>query len=161
MAIGHPRQSSSNSRQNGFSGGVGALGIMNNRLAETSVDRQGRQLFVGVTKGCKDKPIRTHFHWGKPSWKKENETLGGLKTEYMTNSSIDSTLTPSSNHLRQLPCQEHGYTNDELEGLESVFWTRMLPHEEFSCHGDIKKKACLEYLYLSLKILMHYTLLHN
>ncbi|KAA8583315.1 potassium channel, subfamily K, member 13 [Etheostoma spectabile] len=39
MAIGHPRQSSSNSRQNGFSGGVGALGIMNNRLAETSVDR--------------------------------------------------------------------------------------------------------------------------
>ncbi|KAI9545967.1 Potassium channel sub K member 13 [Dissostichus eleginoides] len=39
MAIGHPRQSSSNSRQNGFSGGVGALGIMNNRLAETSEDR--------------------------------------------------------------------------------------------------------------------------
>ncbi|KAI3364503.1 hypothetical protein L3Q82_011289 [Scortum barcoo] len=39
MAIGHPRQSSSSSRQNGFSGGVGALGIMNNRLAETSVDR--------------------------------------------------------------------------------------------------------------------------
>ncbi|XP_029705923.1 potassium channel subfamily K member 13 isoform X2 [Takifugu rubripes] len=39
MAIGHPRQSSSGSRQNGFSGGVGALGIMNNRLAETSVDR--------------------------------------------------------------------------------------------------------------------------
>ncbi|XP_056284470.1 potassium channel subfamily K member 13b isoform X3 [Pseudoliparis swirei] len=37
MAIGHPRQSGS--RQNGFSGGVGALGIMNNRLAETSVDR--------------------------------------------------------------------------------------------------------------------------
>lgn len=39
MAIGNPRQSSSSSRQNGFSGGVGALGIMNNRLAETSVDR--------------------------------------------------------------------------------------------------------------------------
>lgn len=39
MAIGHPRQSGSTSRQNGFSGGVGALGIMNNRLAETSVDR--------------------------------------------------------------------------------------------------------------------------
>lgn len=39
MAIGHPRQSCSSSRQNGFSGGVGALGIMNNRLAETSVDR--------------------------------------------------------------------------------------------------------------------------
>ncbi|XP_076023889.1 potassium channel, subfamily K, member 13 [Genypterus blacodes] len=39
MAIGHPRQSSSGARQNGFSGGVGALGIMNNRLAETSVDR--------------------------------------------------------------------------------------------------------------------------
>ncbi|KAL7388313.1 hypothetical protein ABVT39_011187 [Epinephelus coioides] len=39
MAIGHPRQSGSSSRQNGFSGGVGALGIMNNRLAETSVDR--------------------------------------------------------------------------------------------------------------------------
>uniref|UniRef100_A0A4W5M0W0 Potassium channel, subfamily K, member 13b n=1 Tax=Hucho hucho TaxID=62062 RepID=A0A4W5M0W0_9TELE len=41
MAIGHPRQSGSNSRHghNGFSGGVGALGIMNNRLAETSVDR--------------------------------------------------------------------------------------------------------------------------
>ncbi|KAM3861543.1 potassium channel, subfamily K, member 13 [Diretmus argenteus] len=37
MANGHPPQSSS--RQNGFSGGVGALGIMNNRLAETSVDR--------------------------------------------------------------------------------------------------------------------------
>lgn len=39
MAIGNPRQSSSSSRQNGFSGGVGALAIMNNRLAETSVDR--------------------------------------------------------------------------------------------------------------------------
>lgn len=39
MAIGHPRQPSSSSHQNGFSGGVGALGIMNNRLAETSVDR--------------------------------------------------------------------------------------------------------------------------
>uniref|UniRef100_A0A3Q3ESL9 Potassium channel, subfamily K, member 13b n=1 Tax=Kryptolebias marmoratus TaxID=37003 RepID=A0A3Q3ESL9_KRYMA len=39
MAIGHPRQASSSSHQNGFSGGVGALGIMNNRLAETSVDR--------------------------------------------------------------------------------------------------------------------------
>ncbi|XP_030644278.1 potassium channel subfamily K member 13a [Chanos chanos] len=39
MANGHPRPSSSNNRQNGFSGGVGALGIMNNRLAETSVDR--------------------------------------------------------------------------------------------------------------------------
>ncbi|KAL0969829.1 hypothetical protein UPYG_G00232830 [Umbra pygmaea] len=37
---GTPRPSGSNqSRQNGFSGGVGALGIMNNRLAETSVDR--------------------------------------------------------------------------------------------------------------------------
>ncbi|KAL2081803.1 hypothetical protein ACEWY4_021621 [Coilia grayii] len=39
MANGHPRQSGSASRHNGFSGGVGALGIMNNRLAETSVDR--------------------------------------------------------------------------------------------------------------------------
>ncbi|XP_015247088.1 potassium channel subfamily K member 13b isoform X2 [Cyprinodon tularosa] len=39
MAVGHPRQSGSCSHQNGFSGGVGALGIMNNRLAETSVDR--------------------------------------------------------------------------------------------------------------------------
>ncbi|XP_061603022.1 potassium channel subfamily K member 13b [Cololabis saira] len=39
MAMGNPRQSSSSTRQNGFSGGVGALGIMNNRLAETSVDR--------------------------------------------------------------------------------------------------------------------------
>ncbi|XP_054617215.1 potassium channel subfamily K member 13-like [Dunckerocampus dactyliophorus] len=39
MAIGHPRQPGSTSRQNGFSEGVGALGIMNNRLAETSVDR--------------------------------------------------------------------------------------------------------------------------
>ncbi|KAF3702619.1 Potassium channel subfamily K member 13 Tandem pore domain halothane-inhibited potassium channel 1 [Channa argus] len=39
MAIGHPRQCSSSSHQNGFSGGVGALGIMNNRLAETSMDR--------------------------------------------------------------------------------------------------------------------------
>ncbi|XP_028295707.1 potassium channel subfamily K member 13-like [Gouania willdenowi] len=39
MAIGHPRQCSSSTHQNGFSGGVGALGIMNNRLAETSVDR--------------------------------------------------------------------------------------------------------------------------
>ncbi|XP_056621078.1 potassium channel subfamily K member 13b [Triplophysa dalaica] len=38
MANGHPRQSGSSSR-NEFSGGVGALGIMNNRLAETSVDR--------------------------------------------------------------------------------------------------------------------------
>ncbi|XP_053737801.1 potassium channel subfamily K member 13b isoform X1 [Synchiropus splendidus] len=39
MANGHPRPCGSSSRQNGFSGGVGALGIMNNRLAETSVDR--------------------------------------------------------------------------------------------------------------------------
>ncbi|XP_072513021.1 potassium channel subfamily K member 13b [Salminus brasiliensis] len=39
MANGHhPRPSASSSRHNGFSGGVGALGIMNNRLAETSVD---------------------------------------------------------------------------------------------------------------------------
>ncbi|XP_034761913.1 potassium channel subfamily K member 13-like [Acipenser ruthenus] len=38
-ANGIPRQSGSNSRHNGFSGGVGALAIMNNRLAETSVDR--------------------------------------------------------------------------------------------------------------------------
>lgn len=44
MAIGHPRQSASGSRQNGFSGGVGALGIMNNRLAETSVDRSENRL---------------------------------------------------------------------------------------------------------------------
>lgn len=36
-ANGYPRQMSS--KQNGFSGGVGALAIMNNRLAETSVDR--------------------------------------------------------------------------------------------------------------------------
>ncbi|NXW77857.1 KCNKD protein, partial [Hirundo rustica] len=38
-ANGYPRQMSSNSKQNGFSGGVGALAIMNNRLAETSVHR--------------------------------------------------------------------------------------------------------------------------
>ncbi|KAJ7990977.1 hypothetical protein DPEC_G00292460 [Dallia pectoralis] len=39
-ANGMPQPSGSNqNRQNGFSGGVGALGIMNNRLAETSVDR--------------------------------------------------------------------------------------------------------------------------
>lgn len=38
-ANGYPRQMSSNLKQNGFSGGVGALAIMNNRLAETSVDR--------------------------------------------------------------------------------------------------------------------------
>ncbi|PKK31785.1 potassium channel, two pore domain subfamily K, member 13 [Columba livia] len=38
-ANGYPRQMGSNSKQNGFSGGVGALAIMNNRLAETSVDR--------------------------------------------------------------------------------------------------------------------------
>ncbi|XP_048841907.1 potassium channel subfamily K member 13-like [Brienomyrus brachyistius] len=38
-ANGHPRQSGSGSRHNGFSDGVGALAIMNNRLAETSVDR--------------------------------------------------------------------------------------------------------------------------
>ncbi|XP_068004865.1 potassium channel subfamily K member 13 [Melanerpes formicivorus] len=38
-ANGYPRQMSSNSKQNGFSGGVGALAIMNNRLVETSVDR--------------------------------------------------------------------------------------------------------------------------
>ncbi|NXN30475.1 KCNKD protein, partial [Nycticryphes semicollaris] len=38
-ANGYPRQMNSNSKQNGFSGGVGALAIMNNRLAETSVDR--------------------------------------------------------------------------------------------------------------------------
>ncbi|NXG08629.1 KCNKD protein, partial [Sakesphorus luctuosus] len=38
-ANGYPRQMNSNSKQNGFSGGIGALAIMNNRLAETSVDR--------------------------------------------------------------------------------------------------------------------------
>ncbi|XP_038608778.1 potassium channel subfamily K member 13 [Tachyglossus aculeatus] len=38
-ANGCPRQISTLSRHNGFSGGVGALAIMNNRLAETSVDR--------------------------------------------------------------------------------------------------------------------------
>uniref|UniRef100_A0A8C2FDS9 Potassium channel, subfamily K, member 13b n=1 Tax=Cyprinus carpio TaxID=7962 RepID=A0A8C2FDS9_CYPCA len=38
MANGHPRPLGSSSRHNEFSGGVGALGIMNNRLAETSVD---------------------------------------------------------------------------------------------------------------------------
>ncbi|TRY59794.1 hypothetical protein DNTS_024219 [Danionella cerebrum] len=38
-ANGHPRASGSTNKHNGFSGGVGALGIMNNRLAETSVDR--------------------------------------------------------------------------------------------------------------------------
>ncbi|XP_028573631.1 potassium channel subfamily K member 13 [Podarcis muralis] len=37
-ANGCPRASIA-SRQNGFAGGVGALGIMNNRLAETSTDR--------------------------------------------------------------------------------------------------------------------------
>ncbi|KAG5266674.1 hypothetical protein AALO_G00234850 [Alosa alosa] len=35
-ANGYPRTVGGGSRQNGFSGGVGALGIMNNRLAETS-----------------------------------------------------------------------------------------------------------------------------
>ncbi|XP_078516188.1 potassium channel subfamily K member 13 [Lissotriton helveticus] len=38
-ANGYPRPSGTTSRHNGFSGGVGALAIMNNRLAETSVDR--------------------------------------------------------------------------------------------------------------------------
>ncbi|KAM9381117.1 potassium channel subfamily K member 13 [Phaethornis superciliosus] len=38
-ANGYPRQMSSNSKQNGFFGGVGALAIMDNRLAETNVDR--------------------------------------------------------------------------------------------------------------------------
>ncbi|CAM5151838.1 unnamed protein product [Natator depressus] len=38
-ANGYPRQLNSSSKHNGFSGGVGALAIMNNRLAETSVDR--------------------------------------------------------------------------------------------------------------------------
>lgn len=38
-ANGCPRQMTSVSRHNGFAGGVGALGIMNNRLAETSTDR--------------------------------------------------------------------------------------------------------------------------
>ncbi|KAJ1105323.1 hypothetical protein NDU88_002731 [Pleurodeles waltl] len=38
-ANGCPRPSGTTSRHNGFSGGVGALAIMNNRLAETSVDR--------------------------------------------------------------------------------------------------------------------------
>ena len=35
-ANGYPRTVCGGSRQNGFSDGVGALGIMNNRLAETS-----------------------------------------------------------------------------------------------------------------------------
>ncbi|XP_051831187.1 potassium channel subfamily K member 12 isoform X2 [Antechinus flavipes] len=39
-ANGYPRNVCVNTRQNGFSGGVGALGIMNNRLAETSDSRQ-------------------------------------------------------------------------------------------------------------------------
>ncbi|XP_062379332.1 potassium channel subfamily K member 13a [Sardina pilchardus] len=38
-ANGHVCPPGSSSRHNEFSGGVGALGIMNNRLAETSVDR--------------------------------------------------------------------------------------------------------------------------
>ncbi|KAL4700442.1 hypothetical protein H8959_014446, partial [Pygathrix nigripes] len=38
-ANGYPRSVCVNTRQNGFSGGVGALGIMNNRLAETSASR--------------------------------------------------------------------------------------------------------------------------
>uniref|UniRef100_A0A8C8RG04 Potassium two pore domain channel subfamily K member 12 n=1 Tax=Pelusios castaneus TaxID=367368 RepID=A0A8C8RG04_9SAUR len=38
-ANGHPRNISMNTRQNGFSAGVGALAIMNNRLAETSDSR--------------------------------------------------------------------------------------------------------------------------
>ncbi|XP_078089342.1 potassium channel subfamily K member 13a [Mustelus asterias] len=38
-ANGHPRASGHATRHNGFSEGVGALAIMNNRLAETSVDR--------------------------------------------------------------------------------------------------------------------------
>ncbi|GCB68380.1 hypothetical protein scyTo_0013819 [Scyliorhinus torazame] len=38
-ANGHPRASGYAARHNGFSEGVGALAIMNNRLAETSVDR--------------------------------------------------------------------------------------------------------------------------
>ncbi|XP_069493560.1 potassium channel subfamily K member 13 [Ambystoma mexicanum] len=38
-ANGYPRSTGTSARQNGFSGGVGALAIMNNRLAETSVDR--------------------------------------------------------------------------------------------------------------------------
>ncbi|XP_038646374.1 potassium channel subfamily K member 13a [Scyliorhinus canicula] len=38
-ANGHPRASGHAARHNGFSEGVGALAIMNNRLAETSVDR--------------------------------------------------------------------------------------------------------------------------
>uniref|UniRef100_A0AAY4A473 Potassium channel domain-containing protein n=2 Tax=Denticeps clupeoides TaxID=299321 RepID=A0AAY4A473_9TELE len=38
-ANGHLGPSGSCNRDNGFSGGVGALGIMNNRLAETSIDR--------------------------------------------------------------------------------------------------------------------------
>ncbi|XP_052006618.1 potassium channel subfamily K member 12 [Xyrauchen texanus] len=38
-ANGFPRTVCGSSRQNGFSGGIGALGIMNNRLAETSDSR--------------------------------------------------------------------------------------------------------------------------
>ncbi|MCI4376686.1 hypothetical protein PGIGA_G00191310 [Pangasianodon gigas] len=38
-ANGYPRTVCGSSRHNGFSGGVGALGIMNNRLAETSDSR--------------------------------------------------------------------------------------------------------------------------
>ena len=38
-ANGNAQPSVSTNRENCFSGGVGALGIMNNRLAETSVDR--------------------------------------------------------------------------------------------------------------------------
>lgn len=38
-ANGYPRPPGSVNRHDEFSGGVGALGIMNNRLAETSVDR--------------------------------------------------------------------------------------------------------------------------
>ncbi|XP_051954169.1 potassium channel subfamily K member 13-like [Xyrauchen texanus] len=39
MANGHPHQLGSSSPHNEFSEGIGALGIMNNRLAETCVDR--------------------------------------------------------------------------------------------------------------------------
>ncbi|MEJ1269899.1 potassium channel subfamily K member 12 [Cricetulus griseus] len=42
-ANGYPRSVCVNTRQNGFSGGVGALGIMNNRLAETSASRKRKK----------------------------------------------------------------------------------------------------------------------
>ncbi|XP_023779088.1 potassium channel subfamily K member 12 [Cyanistes caeruleus] len=67
-ANGYPRNVCINTRQNGFSAGVGALAIMNNRLAETSDSRQSRyQQYLDT-----DRSTRNQMEMGGTDWESES-----------------------------------------------------------------------------------------